>query len=114
MVNCRENIALCGKHKPIDGQTTSTMYVYHCGSHDRNVQKFEHQRDMACQFYSGSAVQEKWIKTLDKNETYALQPQQQIMEEGAHRRKAGAGKGRWKFLSRSRFSLGIIFISYNT
>ena len=66
MVNCRENIALCGKHKLIDGQTTSTMYVYHCGSHDRNVQKFEHQRDMACQFYSGSAVQEKWIKTLEK------------------------------------------------
>ena len=45
MVNCRENIALSGKHKPLDGQTTPTMYVYHYGGHDLNVQKFEHQRD---------------------------------------------------------------------
>ena len=31
--------------KPANGQTTPTMHVYHCGSHDQNVQKFEHQRD---------------------------------------------------------------------
>ena len=27
---------------------------------------------MVCKFYSGSAVQEKWIKTLEKNETYVM------------------------------------------
>ena len=60
-----QNIALSGKHKPADGQTTPTMHIYHSGSHDLNVQKFEHQRDMACQVYSGSAVQGKWIKSLE-------------------------------------------------
>ena len=31
--------------KPANGQTPPPMHVYHCGSHDQNVQKFEHQRD---------------------------------------------------------------------
>ena len=29
-----QNIALSGKHKPADGQTTPTMHIYHSGSHD--------------------------------------------------------------------------------
>ena len=44
MINCRENTAFSGMHKPTDGQTTPTMHIYHCGSYDQHAQMFEHQR----------------------------------------------------------------------
>ena len=53
MTNCGENTVFSGKHKPTARQ---------CESHDKNVQKIEHQRDMFSYSDRGQLNRENKIK----------------------------------------------------